>query len=138
MFEYLEHTADIKIRVKESNEFDFFVDITKAVNSAIFDFKPSKYTKTKEFILDAKTYDQLIHDFIEELVYVANQEHSYTKLISISIEEKKTKLILNCKLNLCSAKPKDYKTEVKAVSFNVIYKEDSKTNEKVCEFVLDI
>jgi len=138
MFGYLEHTADIKIRVKETNDFDFFSDIVKAVNSAIFEIKPSKYSKEKEFILEAKSYDLLLHDFIDELIYIANNDFSHTDLINISVEKKKDQWILICKLGLSKVKEKDFKLEIKAVSFNILYQENNVTNEKICEFILDI
>jgi len=138
MFEYLEHTADIKVRVRSRNEFEFYSDLVKSVNSTIFDFKPEKYSIKKEFILESNSFEVLIHDFIDELVYKANQEHFVSKLESINLEKKKDKYVLICSLKLCKANKNDYKTEVKAVSFNVLYKENKKTNEKICEFILDI
>jgi SHS2 domain-containing protein len=137
MFEYLEQSSDIKIRVKERNEFNFFSDIVTSVNSAIFDFKPERCAKKKEFILEAKSYDILIHDFIDELVYFANQDHYHTNLININVEQKSNKYIMNCVLGTCKVKQENYKVEVKAVSFNVLYKQNEKTKERICEFVLD-
>ena len=138
MFEYLEHTADIKIRVKSNNEFELYSDIVESVNDSIFSKKFKKGERKKELTIESKTKDQLIHDFIEELVYISNFDHYKTRLIEADIEEKKNKFVLECKLDLYKAKKEDYKVEVKAVSFNIIYKEDPKTNEMVCEFVLDI
>ncbi len=137
MFEYLEHSSDIKIRVKERNEFNFFSDIVKSVNSAIFDFKPNKSIKYKKFIIESKTYDQLIRDFVDEVVYFANQNHVHTELTDLGIEQKKDKLVLICTFGLYPVKKENYKVEVKAVSFNVLYKENEKTKEKTCEFLLD-
>jgi len=137
MFEYLEQSSDIKIRVKERNEFNFFSDIVTSVNTAIFDFKPEKCLRKKEFILDAKSYDLLLHDFIDELIYFANQDHYHTHLISINVEQKVNKYIMNCTLGICKVLPENYKVEVKAVSFNVLYKQNEKTKERLCEFVLD-
>ncbi|PIU21987.1 MAG: hypothetical protein COT14_03235 [Candidatus Diapherotrites archaeon CG08_land_8_20_14_0_20_30_16] len=138
MFEYLEHTADIKIRVKAKNEFEFFSDIVKSVNEAIFEAKPIKCDKHRELVLESGSIEQLIHDFIDEIVYIANYEHFASKLFSCNLEHKKEKYILTCSFVLCETKKEDYKIEVKAVSFNVLYKEDVKTKEKSCEFVLDI
>lgn len=137
MFEYLEHSSDIRIRVKARNEFDFFNDIVTSVNNAIFNFVPEKYSKKKEFILEAKSYDILLHDFIDELVYFANQDHYYTNLIDINIEHKSEGFVMICTFGFCKAKQEDYKTEVKAVSFNILYKQNEKTKERILEFVLD-
>jgi SHS2 domain-containing protein len=138
MFEYLENTSDIKIRVKAKDDFEFYSDIVESVNDSIFSQKFKKEEKRRELVFESKSKDQLIHDFIDELVYIANFDHYKTRLSDADVDEKKNKFVLKCKLDLYKAKPEEYKVEVKAVSFNVIYKEDPKTNEKVCEFVLDI
>lgn len=138
MFEYLDHTADIKIRVKAKDEFEFYSDIVNAIRESIFEKDYAVYPKKKTFIVDAKSIDLLIHDFIEELLYLAYEEKFLFKLSKISIEKKKDKYSLICSLVTKESNPKDYSIEVKAVSFNIIYKENDKSKEKVCEFILDI
>ncbi len=141
MFEYLEHSSDIKIKVKAKTELTLFKDITKSVNDSLFYLFKSKDIKEKRLKvikLKNKDYSQLIRDYIDELLYLGNEKHFASKLIGLNITKVKEYFVLCAELELTKVLSKNYKTEIKAVSFNVIYKQNEKTKERICEFILDV
>jgi len=138
MYKYLPHTGDIKIQVKAKDEFEFFSNIVNSVNDSIFLPTKEKFAKKKELIVDANSIELLIHNFVDELVYISNYDHLRTKLITLDFDKKEGKYVLSASFNVCQAEPEEYKIEVKGVAFGVKYKEDAKTKEKSAEFILDI
>ena len=138
MFEYLKHTADIKIRIKAKTDFELFSEICNAVNNTIFEKQFSKFSKQKILFLEAESMPRLIHTFIDEIVYLANYKHFTSKLINCSLNSKDQKYFLQCALVLNKVKAEDYKIEIKATSFNILYKENAIKKEKICEFIFDV
>ncbi len=140
MYKFLNHSGDVKIEVKAKDDFEFYSDIVKALNETVFG-KISTKAKlhTRNFVVEAETKEILIHDFIDEVVYIINYEHVVPKLVDITKEnDKESKNKLTVSLELYQASAKNYKVEVKATSFNIDYKVDEKTNEKHLIFVLDL
>lgn len=138
MYKFLKHSGDVKIEVKAKDDFEFYSDIVKSLNETIFGQILTKAKlHTRNIVVDADTKEMLIHDFIDEIVYIINYEHVVPKLVNFTFNnENKTKLTVS--LELYQASAKDYKVEVKATSFNIDYKEDVKTSEKHLIFVLDL
>ena len=140
MYKFLLHQGDVKIKVQTKDDFEFYSDIVNAINETIFDsviIKEFKKEKQKEIVFESKTKPELLHNFIEELVYISNYNHVICKLKKIHFDVKNNNKIF-ATLDQMKVLPKNYKVEVKAASFNIIYKENEKTKEKTCEFVLDI
>lgn len=138
MYKFLKHSGDVKIEVKAKDDFEFYSDIVKALNETVFG---SAFTKaklhTRNFVVEADTKEMLIHDFIDEVVYIINYEHAIPKLVKITYPgESENKLIVS--LELYQAFARNYKVEIKAISFNIDYREDEKTKEKTLIFILDI
>lgn len=70
MYEILDHTADIKLRITGVNLFDFFKDLISALNS-IINFKENNvqnYKKIKIILSDFDDY-QKIFNFISKFIY---------------------------------------------------------------------
>lgn len=138
MYKFLTHSGDVKIEVKAKDDFEFYSDIVKALNETVFGQITNKAKlHTRSFVVEAETKEILIHDFIDEVVYIINYEHVIPKLVNINFDNGKNNK-LTASLELYQASAKSYKVEIKAVSFSIDYKEDQKTNEKHLIFVLDL
>ncbi len=136
VFEQLEHKADLKFKVIAKDLDELFLDITNAVLFAIFEKQVRYYNETKEIIVEGKTTELLIHNYIEELLFFANYEGKMFVPLEIKFENTLSKKRIIAKLGLRAAERKDYNVEVKACSYSVQYEKTNKGLETI--FVLDI
>lgn len=157
-FEQLEHKADLKFKVTAKDMNELFYNISEAVFFGIFGKKYSEFilkeknvinrffqihfkklkpfNEQKEFILKANNIERLIHDYIEELLYVANSEYFMFEPIEISFKELPETKSVTVKLGLRKANREDYDAEVKACSYSIDFKKTNKGYETI--FILDI
>ena len=148
-YKFLEHTADIKIAVEESNLELAFVSSALALKEVILDFEKIKITSEKSRILslEGKDLEELLYNFLEEFIYLLDAENfiiSEVEDIEITGEVGK---VFHLTAKILGDKASNYKfsNKVKAITFNEMFvceekigkSKASKSNFKI-QFVLDV
>jgi|GEM_PF-2934068 len=142
MFEQLEHKADLKYKVIANGEDNLFEEITDTISDAVFKKQMKKFDERNEINLNANSLEMLIHDFIEELLYIANSEYkmfAYSDL-HYHFDDSKGKHLLKGYIGIKPVLRKDYDVEVKACSYSIDLKKKKENGNERYElvFILDI
>ena len=74
-FEFLEHTADVKFRVRGKSLNDIFSNCALAVSHIISRGEKIKDLKEKNIAVSGKDYESLLYNFIDELIYLFDAEN---------------------------------------------------------------
>ncbi len=73
-FEFLEHTADVKFRVKGKNLNEVFENSVLAVSDFLARGRKIKPIKEKRVSLKGSDLEELFYNFLDELVYLLDAE----------------------------------------------------------------
>lgn len=135
-FKFLDHTADIRVKIFGKNEEILFTNAFLALNNYIFgDFKNMKF-KNESFdkiIIFGKNLEDLLINFLNEiltLIYVKKNIYFRIKFLKFSFNE----LIAL----IFGQKSKKFLRDVKAVSYYNLKIKKTKKNFFEAMFVLDI
>ena len=88
-FEFMEHTADEKFKVKASSLSDAFATAVRAFYEILLgkDYEVQQ-TTTREILLKAKKKESLLYDFLNELVfYMDEADLLLPKVLSLDIKQ---------------------------------------------------
>jgi len=137
MFRLLDHPSDLhyEIKIKSKNIEYLFEEIFLAVKDAIYS-REKKAPILEQINLKTLDFKMLIHDFIEELIFLAYYENKYLDSIAVYITKQDNIYFLKADLATSQAFTKDYKTEIKACSYNINIKQEKE--EIKIDFILDI
>lgn len=135
-FEYIEHPADIALRVHGNNLPDLFKNAVTGVYDVL---KPQRSESTalckKEINVSANSIEGLLIVFLNEILYFALEKHLIFTEISINIECSGNENKLKCEMAGCNID--GVEREVKAVTYhNVKIKE--KGTRLQTDIILDI
>ncbi len=73
-YEQLEHTADALVRAHGKNLSEMFANAAYAMFDQITDVKKVKATGEMKIVLEAETREQLLVDFLQELLFLNDTE----------------------------------------------------------------
>jgi len=141
-FEFLKHTADVKIRIYGKSIEKIFENSAYSLRRVILRNKKCKgREKNKEELkkekikVSGKDYLSLLYNFLEELIYLVDTKDFIIKKIE-SIQLKK----FNIKSSIIGEKFSKYKltNNVKAITYNEMSLNKKKDNSFSAEFVLDL
>jgi SHS2 domain-containing protein len=74
-YEFFEHTADIGVRVTGATLSELFVNAAQAMSAALGELAKSENGKRKELRLEAATLEDLLHDWLTELLFEVEVNH---------------------------------------------------------------
>ena len=138
-YEFLEHTADIKVRVTEKNMEDAFASSAMALKEVIAEKIKVKPEIERKIDIEGKNIGSLLYNFLEEFIYLLDAE----KFLLGGIKEikiaKETNKPFKLKATLLGDKAENYEfsNDVKAITYNDM--EIRKSGAKVIiQFVLDL
>lgn len=135
-YEFLENTADVKFRAKGGTIEEMFISSAEALNEVIRGDIKILAQKDKTFEIKGKDIESLLHDFLEEFIYLLDAEKFlYSEFKELKIDEEN----LTLKATISGDMEENYKftNDVKAVTYNemVVKKVEGKY---LCEVVLDV
>ena len=93
-FEFIEHTADIKFRVFGKTINEIFENSALAISEILSKGNKIKKIKNKSFELSGKDFEELLYNFIEELIYLLDAEYFIVSNAKVEIKNKKLKAII--------------------------------------------
>ncbi len=126
-FEFLEHTADIAVRVYAESLKKLFVNTSVAMFQIITDYKPA-LEKEQEIFLEANSWEELLGYWLNELLSLFYSYNFLPSQYNIELIEK-SNYSLKGKITGedCRQKQLDIKTEIKAATYyNVNIEKDEK------------
>ncbi|TXT66151.1 MAG: Protein archease [Promethearchaeota archaeon] len=140
-FEFLEHTADIKIRCWGTRLEQAFTQAAYALMTVITPQldKVSQNT-TKHITLEAEDKEALLFDFLSEFLFIFDVEKLVFSFIEVeSIKKTRESFIIDAQLRgeEFNKEVHEVGTEVKAITYSYM-KIEEKDDEVIIELVLDI
>jgi SHS2 domain-containing protein len=133
-FKYLEHTADIKFQAFGKTKEDAFKNSAFAMFNSM-NSEPIKEKIKKKISVQGKDYENLLYEFLEELLFLFDTELFFLSKIKNLKISKDNKLAAD--ITGDSAENYEMKTDIKAVTYNEMFVKKQKGN-WVCQVVLDI
>lgn len=136
-FEYLDHTADFKIRAKGKTLEETFEITAIAAFNFITDVTKIKDQRQKEISIKTQSLESLLYDFISELIFLLDTEGFLLK----SCSEMKIQIGNDCTLT-CQAHGDHYKKyetkgDLKAATYSEMVIKESKEGWLI-DLVIDI
>lgn len=138
-YTFIEHTADIAFKAWGSTIENAFKNAAVALTNVITDSSKIQKKETKKISLEAKTKEDLLVHWLDELVYIFDVSQLIFSDFQIEISRGKEGWNLNAKAFGEPFSPTEHPsgTEVKGVSYHnlKIWKKDKKTYLQV---ILDV
>jgi SHS2 domain-containing protein len=75
-WDFFEHTADIGVRVRGATLPELFVNAARAMYEALGELAKAESEKRKELRLEAKGLEDLLHDWLAELLFEVEANHA--------------------------------------------------------------
>ena len=139
-YEYLDHTADLKIRATGKNLEETFANLAIGAFDFLTDTKKVERKTEKKINISANRIESLLYDFMEELLFLLDTDgliFSEIKDLKISEDKKNNTFSLQCSALGDSYKNYDVKGNIKSVTYSEMKIENTKDN-CIIEVVLDI
>jgi SHS2 domain-containing protein len=137
-YEYLDHTADLKIRAYGKTLEEAFVNVALGAFNFLTDTSKVKKQAEHRISLKAERIESLLYDFMEELLFLLDTEGLLVSgFKEMKIRREKDKFLLQCAALGDNYKSYKVKGDIKAVT----YSEMSISKEKdgfVIQVVFDI
>lgn len=136
MYKFLEHTADVKIKVEAKDMNTAFIESARAMKEAILDKIKIQSKIQKKIKVQGKDKEALLYNFLEEFLFLLDAKNfifSEVKGLNIS---KKEKYELEAIVYGDKANKYDFSNDIKAVTYNDM-KISEKKNKVGIIFVLD-
>ena len=137
MYKFLDHTADIKIKVSSNNLKNCFKETVLALNEVVVGKKIRNFKnyKISKFKISGKDIDALLYNFIEEFVYLLDAKNFLAcKIKNLSLDRD---FVLYVELIGVKASDYVFSNKIKAPTYNEM-KISIKKSKCDFEFVLDL
>jgi len=138
-YEYLRHTADVKFKAEGNTIEEMFTESAAALFEIIRGNIKILEIAKKEIDISAKDKETLLHDFLEEFLFLLDSEEFLVSKIEVIKITKDENNNFRLKSTLAGDLQKNYSftNDVKAITFNEM--EIKEENGKfICTVVLDV
>jgi len=141
-YEFLEHTADLKIRIEESSLDEAFKTAAMAIKQAMAENVSVAQKITRVVSVEGKDLQDLLYNFMEEFIFLLDaDDFILAEVIDVEVnrDEEKNIWVLSSTIIGDNASSYRFSNDVKAITFNEMKIEEDKEHEKVViQFVLDV
>ena len=92
-FEFLEHTADVKIRTRGSSREEIFENFVLAVSEYLS--RGKKIKKTRKIVRSVQGNDRedLLYNFLDEIIYLLDAENFVVSEAEVFFEDSEFKML---------------------------------------------
>ena len=137
-YEYLDHTADLKIRAYGKTIEEAFENTALAGFNFLTDTKKVEKKIEKKISISANRLESLLYDFLEQLLFLLDTDSFIlAEIKDMKIKQGKDKYSLQCSALGDNYQNYEVKGNIKSVTYSeMIIKKDK--GEYVIEVVLDI
>jgi SHS2 domain-containing protein len=137
-YEYLKHTADLKVRAYGKTLEEAFANVAIGGFDFLTDTTKIKKKAEKKISIKSKRIEALLYDFLEELLFLLDTESFIiSDFKDMKIKQAKDKFELTCVAQGDSYKNYDVKGDIKAITYSEMLIKKEKTG-FVIEAVFDI
>jgi len=139
-YKFLEHTADIKILVEESNLDEAFKTSAMALKQVMAENIEVAPKINRILTLEEKDIKDLLYRFMEEFIYLLDAEDFLlSEIVDLEVNKDSEKDIFVLSATISGDNASDYKftNDVKAVTFSDMKIEESE-GKCVIQLVLDV
>lgn len=119
-FEFLEHTADLKFRAYGGGFEEALVNSAQALRSAFIGEQDVGSGIVKSFSVSGFTVEELVHDFLADLIFLFETEHFVASTVSVSVDDA-LNLTADCIGGVLDFDVNTVETEVKAVTYHDMF-----------------
>ncbi len=132
-------TADIAFEAYGKSLEELFVNSAIATTSVMVDSGNLSASVKKSIILSKDSVEDLLFDFLNEIVFLKDAESLLFKVFDVKIADRKGRFFLDAELSGEELNPEkhDLKIDVKAVTLH-LFKVEKKSSGYVATVVLDI
>ncbi|MBD3387544.1 MAG: archease [Candidatus Altiarchaeales archaeon] len=125
-YEFLDHTADLKFRASGKDFEEALAEAARALTEAIAGDSKIEAKILKEFTVTIHKPEILVHDFLQELVYMFSADHLLFADFDLELKESMGyRLTAKVKGEKYDPKRHKLKAEVKAVTYHELKAEES-------------
>ena len=132
-YEFLEHTADIKLRVYGKSKAEAFEEALVAFSKYILKGKRMKLVKKKRIKISGSDGANLVYKFFEELIYLLEAESFIAGKAKISVNENE----LTAEITGDDMKKYSGLGEIKAATYSETYLKETSDGWEL-QIVLDV
>jgi len=137
-FTFLEHTADVKVKVTEKSMKDAFRSSAMALKQLMAEKTKAAPLLKKDFVVKGDDMKALLYNFLEEFLYLLDAEDFLiTDFDSLVIRKAKKGFELEAHLVGDKASDYHFTNDVKAVTYNDMVLKQEK-GKFIIEYVLDV
>jgi SHS2 domain-containing protein len=135
-YEFVEHTADVKFRAWGKTAEEMFLSAIEALHETIRGNIPVRESLEKQFSVSGKDKETLLHDMLEEFLYLLDAEDFlFSRVKELRFDEKNLSMSLVVLGD--SAQHYSFTNDVKAITFNEMYVKQEQGKYE-CQVVLDV
>lgn len=136
-FKFLEHTADVKFQARGKTLEELFIAAAQALKETISGKIKVKAKKKKKIKIKGKDYENLLYNFLEEILFLLDAEFFLiSKIENLKIYKKKEYNLIADVLG-DQASNYNFTNEVKAITYNEMFvRQEGK--EWICQVVIDV
>ncbi|MCX6800924.1 MAG: archease [Candidatus Diapherotrites archaeon] len=140
MFELFEHKADIGVRGIGETKEGAFAECAKALFEIMCDTKKVIPSQKTEIIVSSNKLDELLVEFLNELLYLKDTERMLFSKFEIKIKKVGKKFGLEGIAfgEKIDAKRHELKTEAKAASYSQLLVEKNKNGKWTAQCIVDV
>jgi len=137
-FEFLPHTADIKIRAYGKTLEEAFENSALALKEVMSDNTKIAQKSKQKIEIESEDKESLLYDFLEQFLYLFDAESFIlSKIENLSINKSKNKMVLKAEIIGDNSKNYKFTNDVKAITYNEMSIKKHK-NGFAITFVLDV
>jgi SHS2 domain-containing protein len=135
-YNFLSHTADLKVLVKEKNIKTAFSNSASALKEAICGKIKIKPKIIKKFSVKGEDFEGLLYNFLEEFLFLLDaKSFLFSRIEKLKFDDENFKILAE----VSGDKAENYKfsNPVKAITYNDMFV-GRKGKSFICRFVLDV
>lgn len=117
MFEVLEHTADLGLRVRAADRDELFAEAARALFSIlVVNLGDVRGVQIKTFNIEGENDDYLLFDWLAELLYTFDTEHVLLSQFDVQVTDDEVRA--TCRGEPIDTSRHDLDHEVKAITYH--------------------
>jgi len=136
-YKYLPHTADVKFEAYGISLRDLFRNAALAACNAMYETKKVEAKKTLQIELRAESKEQLLHKFLEEILFRIDTERMLFRDFNLVIDEKLNSLRGEIAGEEINAEKHTVKALVKAITWHQFELQKTPSGWK-CTVIIDV
>ncbi len=136
MYEFFDHTADIGLRIRANDLDELFSEAAGALFSIIVaNLETVKTVEQKTFEIEGDDHENLLHDWLAELLYTFHTEHRVFSQFEVHLAD--DKLTATAGGEKIDETRHELDAEIKAITYHGL-KVERQTDGWLAEVIVDI